>query len=121
MRFISSAPRLARSPRGLRRTASGEALAAAVLGLLLIFSLIRSELLAAAVAWGPLVPSTSSACGARTARSPGSVLLPFLLPPLALAVVLSITFAAGGWAPRFRTPKTTRHLLQRLRAWCRGA
>ena len=82
-----------------------------VLGLLLIFSLIRSELLAAALAWAAACAfyELRVRCSNVAPASPGSVLLPYLVPPLALAVVLSVTFAAGGWAPRFRTPKTTRH------------
>ncbi len=84
---------------------------ASVLGLLLIFSLIRSELLTAALAWG-------AACALYERRlwradgapaSARSVLLPYLAPPLALALLLSVGFAAGVWTPRFRTPKTTRH------------
>jgi hypothetical protein len=84
---------------------------ACVLGLLLVFSLIRSELAAAALAW-----SIACALYEVRLRRPGdapaslrSVLFPYVIPPLALALVLLVTFAAGVWAPRFRTPKTIRH------------
>jgi hypothetical protein len=83
-----------------------------VLGLLLIFSLIRSELLAAAFVWGAacaLYERSLWRSNSAAARR-GSFLLPYVIPPLVLVLVLSTTFAAGEWTPRVASrPKTARH------------
>jgi hypothetical protein len=38
-----------------------------------------------------------------------TILRPYLIPVVTIVLTLAIGFGVGAWAPRFRTPKTTRH------------